>query len=62
MHLNYTQTHEGTHSHEGDLYVHLQQGFRAPLQDLCEFTMPMLHYAQHGALSGDRMTSKRLQG
>jgi len=62
MHLNYTQTHEGTHKNEEDMYVRLKQGFWAPLQDLCNFTLPMLHYAQYGVLSGDRVTSRRLQG
>ncbi len=62
MHLNYTQTHEGTHSHEDDMYVHLQQGFWAALQDLCNFTLSMLHYAQYGALSGAQIASRRLQG
>ncbi len=59
MHLSYAQTHEGTQGHEDHTFA---TGLLGSPAHLCNFILPMLHYAQYGALSGDTLTSRRLQG
>lgn len=59
MHISFTQSHESTQGHEDHTFT---TGLLGSLANCCKVMLPMLHYAQYGALFGDTLTSRRLQG